>query len=91
MRGLYTEGLIFGGAYIRREVCVSKSARLILAGKSTGLAYSWKEICVSNLPKLKVLTGTRLEDVNLSKRPHASLLTIWTEEIKAKSEEELRN
>ena len=27
------EGLIFGGAYIRREVCVSKSARLILGGK----------------------------------------------------------
>ena len=29
------EGLNFGGAYVRREVCVSKS---------TGLAYSWKEI-----------------------------------------------
>ena len=28
-------GLIFGGAYVRREICVSKSI---------GLAYSWKEI-----------------------------------------------
>ena len=27
-------GLIFGGAYVRREICVSKSI---------GLAYSWKE------------------------------------------------
>ena len=39
-RGLYFtkalfEGLIFGGAYLRREICVSKSI---------GLAYSWKEI-----------------------------------------------
>ena len=28
-------GLIFGGAYVRREICISKSI---------GLAYSWKEI-----------------------------------------------
>ena len=35
MRGLVLEGLILGGAYIRRENCVSKSI---------GLAYSWKEI-----------------------------------------------
>ena len=27
------EGLIFGGAYIRREACISKSTRLILGGK----------------------------------------------------------
>ena len=27
------EGLVFGEAYIRREVSVSKSARLILGGK----------------------------------------------------------
>ena len=25
MRGLFLEGLIFGGAYLRREICVSKS------------------------------------------------------------------
>ena len=30
------EGLRFGGAYVRREIYVSKSI---------GLAYSWKEIC----------------------------------------------
>ena len=39
-RGIYFsktlfEGLIFRGAYVRREICVSKSIRL---------AYSWKEI-----------------------------------------------
>ena len=33
LRGLFLEGLIFGGAYIRLESCVMK---LI------GLAYSWK-------------------------------------------------
>ena len=25
LRGLFLEGLIFGGAYLRREICVSKS------------------------------------------------------------------
>ena len=35
LRGLFLEGLIFGGAYVRREICVSKSI---------GLAYSGKEI-----------------------------------------------
>ena len=33
LRGLFSEGLVFGGAYLRREICVSKSI---------GLAYSWK-------------------------------------------------
>ena len=33
LRGLFLEGLIFGGANKRREVCVSKSARLILGGR----------------------------------------------------------
>ena len=27
------EGLIFGGAYVRREICVSKSIRLACSGK----------------------------------------------------------
>ena len=35
LRGLFLEGLIFGGAYVRREIWVSKSI---------GLAYIWKEI-----------------------------------------------
>ena len=30
LRGLFLEGLIFGGAYLRREVCVSKSIGLAL-------------------------------------------------------------
>ena len=42
---------------IRREIRVSKSVRLILGGKfnvskSIGLAYSWKEIFVSNLQEV---------------------------------------
>ena len=60
-------------AYIRREICVSKSI---------GLVYSWKEIYVSNL--LKGFTETRLEDVDLAKTQqymHVSSLSIWTEEI----------
>ena len=28
MRGLFLAGLIFGGAYLRREICVSKSIGL---------------------------------------------------------------
>ena len=30
LRGLFFEGLIFGGAYLRREICVSKSTGLAL-------------------------------------------------------------
>ena len=30
LRGLFLEGLIFGGAYLRREICVSKSNGLAL-------------------------------------------------------------
>ena len=33
LRGLFLEGLIFGRPYIRRELCISKSARLILGGQ----------------------------------------------------------
>ena len=35
LRGLFLDWLIFGGAYVRREICFSKSI---------GLAHSWKEI-----------------------------------------------
>ena len=31
--GLFLEGLIFGGAYLRREICVSKSIGLACSGK----------------------------------------------------------
>ena len=30
LRDLFLEGLIFGGAYLRREICVSKSIGLAL-------------------------------------------------------------
>ena len=44
------------GSYSREKICVSKSI---------GLAYSWKEIYISNLRK--GFTETNLEDVPLSK------------------------
>ena len=47
-----------GGAYVRREICVLKSS---------GLAYSWKDIYVSNFQK--GFTETRLEDVYLFETP----------------------
>ena len=31
LRGLFLEALIFGGAYLQREICVSKSIRLTLS------------------------------------------------------------
>ena len=33
LRGLFLEGLTFGGAYLRREICVSKSIGLACSGK----------------------------------------------------------
>ena len=33
LRGLFLEGLIFGGAYVRREIFVSKSIGLACSGK----------------------------------------------------------
>ena len=33
LRGLFLEGLIFGGAYVRREICVSKSIGVACSGK----------------------------------------------------------
>ena len=33
LRGLFLVGLIFGGAYVRREICVSKSIGLACSGE----------------------------------------------------------
>ena len=44
LRGLFLEGLIFGGAYLRKEICVSKSIGLAL----------WLEV---NLPRGLYLEG----------------------------------
>ena len=33
LRGLLLEGLIFGGAYVRKEICVSNSIGLACSGK----------------------------------------------------------
>ena len=35
LRGLFLEEPIFGGAYVRREICVSKSIGLACSGKET--------------------------------------------------------
>ena len=60
------EGLIFGRAYIRSEICVTKSTRLVYVSKSIGLAYSWKEIYVSNLQKVCVPLALSLSYWNSS-------------------------
>ena len=80
LRGLYLKELITEGDLI------SKSAGLIYISKSIGLAYSCREIYVSNLQK--VFTETRLEDVDLTKpQPCKYFVLIGTrsEEIQAKS------
>ena len=33
LRGIFLKGLIFGGAYVRREICVSKSIELACSGR----------------------------------------------------------
>ena len=72
---------MFGGAFIRRGLCTeghlrfqigyAYNGREICVLKSTGLAYSWKLIYVSNLQRC--FTEIRLEDVDLSKLSHAKL------------------
>ena len=59
LRGLFLEGPIFGGAYVRREICVSKSIALACSGeeiyhfsKSIGLTLQLKV----NLPFLLCFT-----------------------------------
>ena len=39
------EGLIFGGAYLRREICVSKSIRLACSGKEI-YHFSFVLLCI---------------------------------------------
>ena len=39
MRGLFLKGLIFEGAYVRRENCVSKSIGLACSGKEINHFY----------------------------------------------------
>ena len=69
------ERLVFRGAYIRKENCVSKSAwaytwKEICVLKSIGVAYSWKEIYVSSLQKGFTETRSR-------KRSHVGTLSRY--------------
>ena len=76
---------MFGGAFIRRGLCTeghlrfqigyAYNGREICVLKSTGLAYSWKLIYVSNLQRC--FTESRLEHVDLSKLNHAKTMSIW--------------
>ena len=72
MEGLSFEGLIFG-----RKFALQNRLGLYLEGnlrlKIDRLAYSWKEIYVSNLHE--VFTETRREDVDLSKTQPCKLKT----------------
>ena len=75
---------MFGGAFIRRGLCTERHLRFqigyayngreICVLKSTGLAYSWKLIYVSNLQRC--FTEIRLEDVDLSALSHAKTMSI---------------
>ena len=64
LRGLFLEGFIFGGAYVRGggELAYQNRLGLYLEGnlrpKIHWVAHSWKEINVRNMQK--VLTETRL-------------------------------
>ena len=84
------KGLIFGGAYIRRENCVSKSTRLIFGRKFASqnrldlLIVGRK--CMSVICR-KISLKLALRTYTFLKRSHASTLSIWTEEIQAESEE----
>ena len=43
LRGLFFEGLIFGGAYLRREICLSKSIGQAL----------YSQTCIKRSPSIK--------------------------------------
>ena len=88
-KGHVFEGLIFGGAYVRREICVSKSARLytgreIYVSKSIGLAYSWKEIYVSKLQK--VFIETPFKDVDFTKTQPCEYFEMTKSKTRVKSQ-----
>ena len=79
-RGLFLERLVFRGAYIRMENCVSKSAQ----------AYTWREICVVNRLE-QLIVGRKFMSVvyrkdllklasrtqTLQKRSHAGILSRY--------------
>ena len=50
---------------MRFKIGYAHTGREIFVSKSIGIAYSWKEIYVSNLQQF--FTETRLENVDLSK------------------------
>ena len=46
LRGLFLEGLIFGGAYVRWEICVSKSIGLAFNGKEISYHFGFVLLCL---------------------------------------------
>ena len=66
LRGLFLEGLIFGGAYVRREICVSKSIGLACCGKEIYhfcfvLLCSWGQIPCTSPPGAYIRRGDLTE------------------------------
>ena len=61
LRGLFLEGLIFGGAYVRREICVSKSIGLACSGKEI-YHFCFVLLCIrEQIPCTSPLVGLYLE------------------------------
>ena len=48
LRGLFLEGLIFGGAYVRKKICVSKSIGLACSGKEIYL-FCFVLLCIRHV------------------------------------------
>ena len=46
LRGLFLKGLIFGGAYVRRKICVSKSIGLACSGKEIYHDFCFVLLCI---------------------------------------------
>ena len=61
LRGLFLEGLIFGGAYLWREICVSKSIGLALQLEVKLPYLLCFTLCLRAISKYKPLGGLYLE------------------------------
>ena len=57
MRGLFLEGLIFGGAYVQREICITKSIGLACSGKEI-YHFCFVLLCIrGQIPSTSLLGG----------------------------------
>ena len=57
LRGLFLEGLIFGGAYVQRQICISKSVGLACSGKEL-YHFCFVLLCIQEqIPRTSPLGG----------------------------------